>query len=127
MNEAAVTNCIFCRIVAGELDSDKLYEDDEVLAFRDLYPKAPLHGLVIPKRHVATLDEFDEEDGALLGRLMLVAKKIARDHGLDGYRVAMNVNELGGQVIFHAHLHVLARRRYAVPVDPASRWKQHDC
>lgn len=108
---AAESECIFCRIVRGELESDKLYEDDDVLAFRDLYPKAPVHGLVIPKRHVATLDHFDDADSALLGRLMLVARKIAAEHELDGYRVAMNVNSLGGQVVFHAHLHIMGGRQ----------------
>jgi len=106
-----VPSCIFCRIIAGELDCDKLYEDDSVFAFRDLYPKAPVHGLVIPKRHVATLDDFDDEDSALLGQLVLVAKRIASDHDLEGYRVVMNVNSLGGQVVFHAHLHILGGRQ----------------
>jgi histidine triad (HIT) family protein len=105
------TDCIFCRIVAGELDCDKLYEDDDVFAFRDLYPKAPVHGLVIPKRHVATLNEFDSADDALLGKLMLVARRIAVEHDLEGYRVTMNVNSLGGQVVFHAHLHILGGRQ----------------
>jgi len=103
--------CVFCRIVAGELGCDKLYEDGEVLAFRDLHPKAPLHGLVIPKRHVATLNDFDAGDGALLGRLMLVARQIASEHELEGYRVVMNVERLGGQVVFHAHLHILGGRQ----------------
>jgi histidine triad (HIT) family protein len=104
-------DCIFCRIVRGELESDRLYEDADVLAFRDLYPKAPVHGLVIPKRHVATLDDFSAADSALLGKLLLVARQIAADHGLAGYRVAMNVNSLGGQVVFHAHLHILGGRQ----------------
>lgn len=104
-------DCIFCRIVEGELDCDKLYEDDDVLAFRDLYPKAPVHGLVIPKRHVATLDAFEGAESALLGKLMLVARQIAAEHELEGYRVTMNVNSLGGQVVFHAHLHILGGRQ----------------
>jgi len=103
--------CVFCRIVAGELPADKLYEDDAVLAFRDLYPKAPVHALVIPKRHVATLDDFEPGDAPLLGQLMLAAQKIAAEHGLAGYRVAMNVNSLGGQVVFHAHLHIIGGRQ----------------
>ena len=111
MTAAASSDCIFCRIVNGELGCDKLYEDDAVLAFRDLHPKAPVHGLVIPKRHIATLDDFKAEDSELLGQLMLVAKQIAADHDLDGYRVAMNVNGLGGQVVFHAHLHILGGRQ----------------
>ena len=111
MTTAGDPDCVFCRIVAREVESDVLYEDDELIAFRDLYPKAPVHGLVIPKRHVATLDDFEDGDSALLGRLMLVAKRIAADHGLEGYRVVMNVNEMGGQVIFHAHLHIMGGRR----------------
>jgi histidine triad (HIT) family protein len=106
-------DCIFCRIVAGELDADRLYEDDEVLAFRDIAAKAPVHALVIPKRHVATLDDFVDGDSALLGKLMLVARKIAADNGLEGYRVVMNVNSLGGQIVFHAHLHILGGRQLA--------------
>ena len=114
MTTNSESECVFCRIVRGELDSDKLYEDDEVLAFRDLHPKAPVHGLIIPKRHIATLDDFDEDDGALLGKLMLVARLIAAENELAGYRVAMNVNRLGGQVIFHAHLHVLGGRQMTI-------------
>lgn len=113
MTSAAGAGCIFCRIVAGELDCDKLYEDGDVLAFRDIHPQAPVHGLIIPKRHIATLDDFGGDDGALLGRLMLVAQRIAKEHGLAGYRVAMNVNSLGGQVVFHAHLHILGGRQMA--------------
>ena len=108
---ADVSDCIFCRIVAGELDCDKLYEDDDILAFRDLYPKAPVHGLVIPRRHLATLDDFESADSELLGKLLIVARQIAADHELEGYRVTMNVNSLGGQVVFHAHLHILGGRQ----------------
>lgn len=104
-------DCIFCRIVAGELPGTRLYEDDEILAFNDIRPVAPVHGLVIPKRHVATLDEFTADDAPLLGRLMIVARQIASEHGLEGYRVAMNVNSLGGQVVFHAHLHIMGGRQ----------------
>lgn len=109
MSETA--DCIFCKIVRGELPCEKLHEDDAVLAFRDIHPQAPVHGLVIPKRHLATLDDFGDRDGELLGRLMLVAKRIAADHSLAGYRVCMNVNSLGGQVVYHAHLHILGGRQ----------------
>jgi histidine triad (HIT) family protein len=102
--------CLFCRIVAGELPADRVYEDEDVLAFKDIHPQAPLHCLVIPKEHVATLNDFEAAQGALIGRLLLTAKRIAADHGLPGYRVAMNVGREGGQVIFHAHLHVLGGR-----------------
>lgn len=111
MTDTRNPECIFCRIVAGELPAEKLYEDDDVLAFRDLYPKAPIHGLIIPRQHVATLDDFGDGDSHLLGRLMLVARQIAAENDLAGYRVAMNVNSLGGQVVFHAHLHILGGRQ----------------
>ena len=104
-------DCLFCRIVAGEIPCEKLYEDDQVFAFADVNPQAPFHGLVVPKAHLATLDEFDKSDAELAGRLMLVAKTLAAERDLPGYRVAMNVNSEGGQVIFHAHLHVLGGRQ----------------
>jgi histidine triad (HIT) family protein len=104
-------DCLFCRIVAGDIPSSQLYEDDLVLAFKDIHPQAPFHALVITKAHVATLNDFDEGDGELIGRLLLTAKRLAAEHGLPGYRVAMNVNREGGQVVFHAHLHVLGGRR----------------
>lgn len=104
-------SCIFCKIVAGELPGEKLYEDAEVLAFKDIHAKAPVHGLVIPKRHVPTLDDFEHEDAVLLGKLMLVAKRIAAENRLPGYRVVMNVNREGGQEVYHAHLHILGGRQ----------------
>jgi histidine triad (HIT) family protein len=103
--------CLFCKIVAGQLPADKLYEDETVVAFRDIHPQAPFHGLVIPKVHVATLNDFSVADAELVGRLLLTAQRLAADQGLPGYRVAMNVNREGGQVVFHAHLHVLGGRQ----------------
>jgi histidine triad (HIT) family protein len=103
--------CLFCKIVAGRLPADKLYEDDTVLAFKDIHPQAPFHGLVIPKIHVATLNDFSGAQAELVGRLLLTAQRLAIDQGLPGYRVAMNVNREGGQVVFHAHLHVLGGRQ----------------
>lgn len=102
--------CLFCRIVGGELPSERVYEDAEVLAFKDIHPQAPFHCLVVPKMHVATLNDFSSEHRPLLGSLLLAAKQIAADQGLPGYRVAMNVNREGGQVVFHVHLHVLGGR-----------------
>jgi histidine triad (HIT) family protein len=102
--------CLFCKIVAGKLPSDRVYEDDAIVAFKDIHPQAPIHFLVIPKTHVATLNDFDTEHAALIGKLLLTAKHLAAKHGLPGYRVAMNVNREGGQVVFHAHLHVLGGR-----------------
>ena len=102
--------CLFCKIVAGELPADRVYEDDRILAFRDIHPQAPFHCLVVPRMHIATLNDFAPEQGELLGAMLLAAKRIAADHGFPGYRVAMNVNREGGQVVFHVHLHVLGGR-----------------
>ena len=106
----ADSGCLFCRIVAGEVPADRVYEDAEVLAFKDIHPQAPFHCLVIPKTHVATLNDFAPDQKSLIGSLLLTAKRIAADQRLPGYRVAMNVNREGGQVVFHAHLHVLGGR-----------------
>ncbi len=104
-------DCLFCKIVAGEIPSDKVYEDDDVYAFNDIHPKAPVHVLVIPKLHVATLTEA--KDPALLGILMDRAQNIA-DEVLNlagGYRVVINVREDGGQEVFHLHVHILGGKR----------------
>jgi histidine triad (HIT) family protein len=107
---AADEKCLFCRIVAGELPCDRVYEDEEVFAFKDIHPQAPFHCLIVPKAHIATLNDFAPEQSALIGSLLLTAKRIAAENGLPGYRVAMNVNREGGQVVFHVHLHVLGGR-----------------
>ena len=109
-NDHSDPNCLFCKILAGEIPAERVYEDDHVLAFKDIHPQAPFHWLVIPKAHLATLNDFSAEDQTLAGALMLAAQRLAAEHGLPGYRVAMNVNREGGQVIFHAHLHVLGGR-----------------
>lgn len=109
--------CIFCRIAAGEIPANKVHEDDEVVAFRDLNPQAPTHVLIIPRRHVASLAAAGEADQALLGRLMLAARTIAQREGIanDGYRVVTNSGELGGQSVFHIHLHLLGGRPMTWP------------
>jgi histidine triad (HIT) family protein len=107
---AVEPTCLFCKIVAGELPAERVYEDGAVLAFKDIHPQAPFHCLVIPKTHVATLNDFTVQQSLLIGSLLLTAKRIAAEHQLPGYRVAMNVNREGGQVVFHAHLHVLGGR-----------------
>ena len=102
-----MTDCLFCKIAAGEIPSGKVYEDEDVFAFNDINPKAPTHVLVIPKKHVATLS--DVNDPALLGMLMSRVQHIADDVlGLEsGYRIITNVREGGGQVVFHLHMHIL--------------------
>jgi len=110
MSAAPDSDCLFCKIISGQLPSAKLYEDDRVVAFKDVHPQAPFHALIVPRKHVATLDDFAPGDALLVGHLLLTAKRLAAEEGLPGYRVAMNVQRAGGQVIFHAHLHVLGGR-----------------
>ncbi|WP_426992132.1 histidine triad nucleotide-binding protein [Methylomonas sp. CM2] len=105
-----MSDCLFCKMVAGEIKPDVVYEDDKVLAFRDLHPQAPLHVLVIPKRHIANLNDLD--DAELGGHLLQTAAKIAKELGYadSGYRTVLNCNADGGQTVFHLHLHLLAGR-----------------
>lgn len=106
-------DCIFCKIVAGEIPADIVYEDDAVVAFRDLSPQAPTHVLVIPRRHIATINDLEtEEDEKVVGRMYRAARAIAVAEGLaeTGYRTVMNCNEDGGQTVFHIHLHLLGGR-----------------
>jgi histidine triad (HIT) family protein len=108
-----VTNCPFCRIVARQSAADIEYEDDDILAFKDIYPKAPVHVLIIPKRHISSLMTAEPADGEVLGRCLLVARRLGETLGFGerGYRVAVNCGAEGGQVIYHVHFHFLAGRR----------------
>lgn len=108
---------LFLKIIDREIPADIIYEDDTVLAFRDINPQAPLHVLVIPKKHLRTLNDVRDEDEETLGRLLNVARKIAREEGVadDGYRVVMNCNEGAGQTVFHIHLHLLGGRQFSWP------------
>jgi len=107
-----MTDCIFCKMVSGEITPDTVYEDDDVLAFRDMNPQAPVHVLVIPKQHVATINDLDADSSALVGKMMMAAAKIAQQEGFaeQGYRTIMNCNAHGGQTVFHIHLHLLGGR-----------------
>lgn len=107
-----MTDTLFDRIIRREIPADIVYEDEDILAFRDINPQAPVHVLFIPKRRIATLDEVGETDAAMLGMLMLAAARYARAQGFarNGYRVVMNCNRDGGQTVFHLHLHLLAGR-----------------
>lgn len=106
-----MSDCLFCKIIAGEIPSGKVYEDDDVYAFRDIHPKAPTHVLVVPKQHVATLS--DCADQALLGMLMDRVRSIADEvlRLTPGYRVVINVREGGGQEVFHLHVHILGGKK----------------
>lgn len=112
-----MSDCLFCRIVRGEIKSDTVYEDEEILAFRDVNPQAPVHILVIPKRHIETCNDLGDEDAALVGRLMLVAARLAAEEGIaeSGYRTVFNCNAGAGQSVFHLHLHLLGGRRMGWP------------
>ena len=110
-------DCLFCKIVDGGLPADIVYENDSLVAFRDINPKAPTHILLIPRRHVATMNDLQDGDESLVGDLFITAARIAADEGLadDGYRVVMNCNEAAGQSVFHIHLHLMGGRTMTWP------------
>jgi histidine triad (HIT) family protein len=109
-------DCLFCRIVADEIPSDRVHEDDEVIAFRDIAPRAPTHVLVIPRRHIADAHALTDADGDLLAHLFAVVRQVAEAEGLGtGYRVVTNVGPESGQTVFHLHFHLLGGRRMAWP------------
>ncbi len=105
-----MNDCLFCKIIKGEIPSNKVYEDDEILAFYDINPAAPIHILVIPKKHIDSLAKIEKEDEALIGRIYGVINKIAEEKGFkeEGYRVIVNCGKNGGQEVMHLHFHVLA-------------------
>jgi histidine triad (HIT) family protein len=109
--------CLFCRIVSGEVPSDRVYEDDEILAFKDINPQAPIHVLLIPKKHMPTVLDMGEEDMRLVGRLFKVAGDIAREMGIaeSGFRLVVNCNRDAGQAVFHFHVHLLGGRGFSWP------------
>ena len=109
-------DCIFCRIVKGEIPSKKVYEDEHTYAFEDLDPKAPTHVLIVPKRHIRGLKEAEAGDAEVVGLCHLAAAKIARDRGIeDGYRTVLNVGPGSGQSVFHMHVHLLGGRKLSWP------------
>jgi len=112
-----MTNCLFCKIIAGEIPAKKIYEDDEMLAFPDINPMAPVHFLVIPKKHIENLLELEVSDAALVGRLFFRAKEIAKEQGCDikGGRFIINAKKDGGQTIDHLHIHFLGGRALGWP------------
>ena len=111
-----MSDCIFCKIAAGEIPAKKAYEDDKILSFYDLDPQAPVHVLIIPKKHLCCLDAATEEDAPLISHMMLKAKDIAKDLGLeDGYRLVINTGADGGQTVKHLHMHLLGKRSMKWP------------
>ena len=112
-----MTDCIFCKIAAGDIPATTLYDDGEVLAFRDINPEAPIHLLIIPRKHIPTLNDLTEVDAALIGRLYLAGKQVAAELGVAerGYRTVINCNRDAGQIVFHVHMHLLAGREMGWP------------
>lgn len=108
----ADNDCIFCKIIAGTIPAQKLYEDDELLAFEDINPVGPVHFLVIPKEHISVLDDVEQRHAPLLGRMLFVATRVAKEKGVGaaGYRQIINCRESAGQVVFHLHAHIIGGR-----------------
>jgi histidine triad (HIT) family protein len=112
-----MTDCLFCKIAAGTIPARLVHQDQDTVAFEDINPQAPFHVLVVPRRHVATLNDLTRDDDQLMGKLFRVAATLAREKGCaeSGYRVLMNTNAEGGQVVFHVHMHVMGGRQMRWP------------
>lgn len=112
-----MSDCIFCKIIAGEIPCKKLYEDEKVLAFYDINPEAPVHFLVIPKEHIASLNEVNEENKEIFAHIFMTINKLVKEVGIseDGYRVVTNCGVQGGQTVGHIHFHVLGGRNLSWP------------
>ncbi len=113
-----MSECIFCRIIEGDAPGEIVYQDDLVTAFRDIHPVAPVHVLIVPNQHFASLNDMTTEDEALAGRMILVARKLAEQEGVleEGYRLIVNTGSHGGQVIHHLHLHLIGGQRMRHPM-----------
>ncbi|EOD00802.1 histidine triad nucleotide-binding protein [Caldisalinibacter kiritimatiensis] len=112
-----MNDCIFCKIVKGEIPANKVYEDEKVIAFEDIEPQAPVHILVIPKEHITSINDINEENSDIIGHIHLVIKTIAKEKGINekGYRVVTNSGKEGGQTVFHLHYHLLGGRNMMWP------------
>ncbi len=104
-------DCIFCKIIDGELPSENVFENDTIIAFKDINPQATHHLLIVPKKHISTINDLNENEGddALVGKMTLVAKNLAREINLSGYKLQFNVGKSAGQVVFHIHMHLLSK------------------
>ena len=111
------SDCLFCKIVSGDISADVIYANDDVLAFRDINPQAPTHVLIIPRKHIATINALTDSDQEIGGALLLAARDIATQEGIanDGYRLALNCNSAGGQTVYHIHMHLLGGRDLSWP------------
>lgn len=111
-------DCIFCKIIKGEIPSNKVYEDDKILAFRDINPVAPVHILVIPKKHISYVTELEKEDEPLVGKIYSIINKIAKEEGVDetGFRIVVNCKEDGGQEVPHLHFHIIGGKKLGTKI-----------
>lgn len=111
------SDCLFCKIVAGDIPTEFIYENDHIIAFKDINPQAPTHHLIIPKKHIAMINDLNKKDEALVGKMFLAARDIANQENVanDGYRTVINCGESAGQTVFHIHLHLLAGRLLSWP------------
>ncbi len=112
-----MTDCLFCKIIAGQIPGAIVHQDDTLIAFPDINPQAPLHVLIVPRKHIATLNDLSPEDDGLVGSMFRRAAALAKEHGYDGrgYRTVFNTNREAGQTVFHIHLHLLAGRALSWP------------
>ena len=112
-----MSECLFCKIRQGEIPADIIFENDDVLAFNDVNPQAPVHLLIIPKKHISTVNDMTDDDQLIMGKLFSAARAIAKQKGVsdDGYRLVVNCNEKAGQTVFHIHMHMLADRALTWP------------
>lgn len=110
-------DCVFCKIIKGEIPSTKVYEDDKILCFKDINPAAPVHIIMVPKKHISSLNELSDEDQIVIGHIFLTAKKIAKENNIskDGYRIVTNCGEKAGQSVKHIHFHLLGGRSFNWP------------
>jgi histidine triad (HIT) family protein len=118
LDEVSLSDCIFCKIISGEASGDFVYQDELVVAFRDIHPVAPVHVLIVPRKHIASVNDISQEDEIVLGRLFTVARKIAGQEGISntGYRLIANTGPDTGQVVFHLHLHLIGGHRMRHPM-----------
>jgi histidine triad (HIT) family protein len=112
-----MADCLFCGIIEGEIKGDIVYRDERIVAFRDVRPQAPVHILIVPVKHIATLSDLNDEDKDVVGAIHLVASRLAEQHGVanDGYRVVVNCGANAGQTVFHIHFHLLGGRHFSWP------------
>ncbi len=112
-----MADCLFCKIISKEIKSDILFEDDDVLAFKDINPQAPTHILIVPQKHISTINDLQQEDEALTGKIILTAQSLVKQENIDekGYRLVLNCNSDGGQEVYHIHLHLLGGRQMQWP------------